>query len=98
MEMAEVYRARAHERAFERRAARSRRVKRLVGTIFALIGAVMMFSLFLHPQLMSDVVAWSHGADVPEALRTAEQSDDLHVRSMPSDAVPVRRGGGAFGN
>ncbi|MEO9575467.1 MAG: hypothetical protein ABJ263_08325 [Tateyamaria sp.] len=96
--MAEVYRARAHERAFERRAARTRRVKRLVGTLFALIGAGLMFSLFLHPQLISDAVAWSHGTDVPEALRTVEKSDDTHVRSMPSNVVPVRRGGGAFGN
>ncbi|MEO0765820.1 MAG: hypothetical protein AAFY75_07340 [Pseudomonadota bacterium] len=98
MEMAEVYRARAHERAFERRAARTRRAKRLAGTLFALTGAGLMLSLFLYPQLMSDVVAWSHGTDVPAALRPVDKPDDMHVRSMPSSVVPVRRGGGAFGN
>ncbi len=98
MEMSEVYRARAHERAFERHAARTRRAKLLASTLFALTGAGLMFSLFLHPQLISDAVAWSHGTDVPEALRTVDRADDTHVRSMPSNAIPVRRGSGSFGN
>ena len=98
MEMAEIHRARAHERTFERRAARTRRAKWLAGTLFALTGAGMMLSLFLHPQLISDVITLTNGTEVPEALRTVQKPDDTHVRSMPSDVVPVRRGGGAFGN
>lgn len=98
MEMTEIHRARANERMFERRAARTRRAKWLGRVVFSMTGMALTLTLYLNPNLASQLVEWTQGTDVPQALRTAEKPVDVYVRSMPSDVIPVRRGSTPFGN
>lgn len=92
MDMSEVYRARANERAFERRNDRARRSKRFGAVLVGLTGIGLTTSLLMFPGMASHVVEWSVGTDVPYALRSSETAQDIRVRTMPGDAVPVRRG------
>ena len=98
MDMVELHRAQERERVFERRAARTRRAKWLGGLLFSGTGMALMLVLRTNPDLADTIVAWSHGTDVPPALRTVEKPADIHVRAMPSDVVPVRRGGTPINN
>ncbi|MFL4468374.1 hypothetical protein ACERZ8_00265 [Tateyamaria armeniaca] len=90
--MAELDRARLLERTYERRAARTRRAKWLGGVLFSLSGMALTLTLMLNPDLASRVVEWSHGTHVPSELLAVDEPTDIHVRSMPRDVVPVRRG------
>ncbi|MEL6450191.1 MAG: hypothetical protein AAFQ19_02945 [Pseudomonadota bacterium] len=91
--MAELDRARANERLYERRAARARRSKWLGRLLFSLMGMGLLLGLRTHPEIVSDVIVWAHGTKPPASAqqRTIAPPSDIHVRVMPSDAVPVRR-------
>ncbi len=93
MDMAQLDRARALERTHDRRAARARRSKWLGRMLFSLIGMGLLLLVRLNPGLAADVVAWSHGVNGNGAAPTLSKPTDIHVRKMPSNVVPVRRGG-----
>ncbi|KIC50910.1 hypothetical protein [Tateyamaria sp. ANG-S1] len=86
-----------HARILERRAARLRRSNWLRRLVFSLTGMGLLLLLRMNPSVVEDVVAMAH--DVPP--RTQQQSgfeapQDVHVRRMPTDAVPVRRLGATY--
>ena len=85
--------AQRHARILERRAARARRSKWLGRVLFSLTGMGLLLVLRLNPGIVEDVVALAH--DVPPRTQTAsfDAPQDVSVRHMPGDAVPVRRGG-----
>ncbi|MEM6372022.1 MAG: hypothetical protein AAF727_04495 [Pseudomonadota bacterium] len=88
-------RAQAQERVYARRARRTRLSKWLGGVVLSVVGMGLMLVMRLNPELTEDLIAMSNGTHVPEEVRVAERPEDLRVRAMPSDAVPVRRGGGS---
>lgn len=85
--------AQRHARILERRAARARRSKWLGRMLFSLTGMGLLLVLRMNPGIVEDVVALAH--DVPARTQTAsfDAPQDVFVRHMPGDAVPVRRGG-----
>ena len=92
MDKAEPEHAQKLERIYARRAKRTRRAKFLGAVLLALTGMVLTVSLRMNPGLAEQIVAWSHGTDVPYGLRDVDNSEDVEVRTMPKDVVPVRRG------
>ncbi len=92
MDMAELDRARSLERTYARRAARTRRAKWLGGALFSLTGMGLMLVLRLNPDLVEGIAALTPGTHVPEDLRVIEEPEEIQVRTMPRDVVPVRRG------
>ncbi|MBY5934234.1 hypothetical protein KUV51_14590 [Tateyamaria omphalii] len=80
-----------HARILERRAARARRSKWLGRVIFSMTGFGLLMILRMNPGIVEDVVALAH--DVPPRTQDSsfEAPSDVHVRRMPTDAVPVRR-------
>ncbi|WP_299732583.1 hypothetical protein [uncultured Tateyamaria sp.] len=98
MDTAELDRAQSLERTYARRAARTRRSKWLSGVLFSLTGMALMLVLRLNPDLVDGIAALTPGTPVPNDLRTIEEPVDIHLRAMPRDVVPVRRGGALPGN
>lgn len=98
MDMAQLDRARALERRFERRAARTRRSKWLGRLLFSLTGMGLLLLLRLNPEMIANAVAWSQAGAGQSDPRVLSKPADVHVRVMPSDSVPVRRGGSLPGN
>ncbi|APX10843.1 hypothetical protein [Tateyamaria omphalii] len=81
-----------HARILERRAARTRRSNWLRRLVFSLTGVGLMLLLRMNPGLVEDVIAMAH--DVPPRAQQDSSFDaprDVHVRRMPTDAVPVHR-------
>lgn len=93
MDMAQLDRARAQERKYDRRAARTRRSKWLGRLLFSLTGMGLLLLLRMNPAVVSDVIAWSQDTQRPQDPRVIAKPDDIHVRAMPSNSVPVRHGG-----
>lgn len=81
------------DRILERRAARTRRSKWLGRLLFSLMGMGLLTALRMNPEIIEDVVAMAH--DVPPRVESSsfDKPIDVHVRQMPRDVVPVRRGG-----
>ena len=98
MDMAQLDRARAMERKFERRAARTRRSKWLGRLLFSLTGMGLLLLVRMNPGVVADVIVWSQGNPEAGQSRTIAKPTDIHVRGMPSNQMPVRRGGSLPGN
>ncbi|MEO0400877.1 MAG: hypothetical protein AAF214_00720 [Pseudomonadota bacterium] len=99
MDTAQLDRAHKLERTYQRRASRTRRSKWLGRVLFSLTGVALMLGLRSNPEVVADVVHWAHAPqNGPVAPRTIAKPSDIHVRIMPSDKVPVRRGGTLPGN
>ncbi|WP_189369204.1 hypothetical protein [Tateyamaria omphalii] len=80
-------------RVLERRAARTRRSKWLGRLLFSLTGMGLLLALRMNPGILEDVVAMAHDVPPRAESSTFEKPADVHVRQMPKDVVPVRRGG-----
>lgn len=99
MDMAQLDRARRLERTFERRAARAKRSKWLGRLLFSLTGVGLLLLLRMNPTMVADTVSYLHGSGTERAGPSViAKPSDVHVRTMPSSAVPVRRGGTLPGN
>jgi hypothetical protein len=99
MDMARPDLAQTKERILKRRAARARRSKWLSRLLFSLTGVGLLLLLRTYPGVVADAVSYMHG---PGADRSGPgviaKPSDIRVRTMPGDAVPVRRGGTLPGN
>ena len=93
MDMAQLDRARRHERKLERRAARTRRSKWLGRLLFSLTGMGLLLLLRLNPGAIEAVVAYLHDVPARSQIATLQSPETVQLRSMPADVVPVRRGG-----
>ena len=82
-----------HVRVLERRAARARRSKWLGRCLFSLSGMTLLLALRMNPDVLEQVIAHAH--DVPRRTDTGEfqAPQDVLVRHMPRDVIPVRRAG-----
>jgi len=90
--------ARKHARTLERRAARARRSKWLGRLLFSLTGMALLLVVRMNPGIVEEVIAAAH--DVPRQNTAAafDAPDQVMVRRMPADVVPVRRGGALPGS
>ncbi|WP_299592088.1 hypothetical protein [uncultured Tateyamaria sp.] len=82
-----------HARILERREARTRRSKWLGRLLFSLMGMGLLLALRMNPGVVETVVAIAHDVQPQAQLSDFEKSKDVHIRQMPRDVVPVRRGG-----
>lgn len=103
MDMAQLDRAQSMERTFARRAARTQRSKWLTRFLLSMTGMGLMLFVRLNPSVVEDVMAWSQGTShttaQPAFTKPADaRATDKRVRVMPSNFVPVRRGGDLPGN
>lgn len=98
MDMAQLDRARRHERKLERRAARTRRSKWLGRLLFSLTGMGLLLLLRLNPDAIEAAVAHLHDVPSRSQIATLQTPEAVHVRTMPTDVIPVRRGGALPGN
>lgn len=99
MDMGQPDRAQRTERILHRRAARAKRSKWLGRLLFSLTGMGLLLLLRMHPEAVADVVAFAQSARSEQSAQPLIQKpSDIHVRRMPNDVVPVRRGGSLPGN
>ncbi|WP_415402102.1 hypothetical protein [Tateyamaria sp. SN3-11] len=96
--MAQLDRARRHERKLERRAARTRRSKWLGRLLFSLTGMGLLLLLRLNPDAIEAAVAHLHDVPSRSQIATLQTPEAVQVRTMPTDVTPVRRGGALPGN
>ena len=80
-------------RILERRAARARFSTWLHRLTMSLFAMGLLAMLRLNPDILPNLVALAH--DVPQRSQIArlEAPEDVTVRTMPNDMVPVRRAG-----
>ena len=98
MEQGDQDRARRHARKLERRAARARRSKWLGRVLFSMTGMGLLLLLRLNPGAIETIIAHLHDVPPRSQIATLQTPETVHVRSMPADVVPVRRGGTLPGN
>lgn len=97
--MGQLDRARRHERKLNRRAARARRSKWLGRLLFSMTGMGLLLLLRMNPEMVADAVSYAQSTRAEAAARPViAKPGDITVQRMPSNAVPVRKGGTLPGN
>ncbi len=82
-----------HARKVKRRDARARRSAWLGRLLFSLTGMGLLLTLRLYPGTIEATVLWFHDVPTRSAVHQLDAPVDVNVRRMPTDVVPVRRGG-----